>query len=68
MLYKEIINRNITLSFDFLREIVKSPSKLDEIPDNSTIEFVEKDRPGLRAEKNKDPDKYFKVKHYFEKL
>ena len=43
MTKKETINRNIGLTFDFLRQVVKNPSLLDKIPNGSTLEFVEKD-------------------------
>ena len=43
MTKRETINRNIGLSFDFLRQAVKDPSLLDKIPNGSTLEFVEKD-------------------------
>ncbi len=43
MTKKETINRNIGLTFDFLRQVADDPSLLDKIPDGSTLEFVEKD-------------------------
>lgn len=64
---KEIIDRNISLTFDFLRQVVKNSSIIENIEDNSLIEFVEKDRPIIETEKKKKPDSYFKVKHLFEK-
>jgi hypothetical protein len=45
MTKKEIVNRNIGLTFDFVREIIKDPSLAEQLPDNSEIEFVEKDFP-----------------------
>lgn len=64
---EEYINHNITLTFDFIREAVKDPSVLDNIENGSTIEFVEKDRPIPKSQKTTQPDRYFKVKHRFEK-
>jgi len=43
MTKKETINRNIGLTFDFLRQVANDPSILDKIPDGTTLEFVEKD-------------------------
>ncbi len=43
MTNKEIVNRNIGLTFDLIRKILKNPELADKIPDNSVIEFVEKD-------------------------
>ena len=43
MTNKEIVNRNIGLTFDLIRKIIENPNSADKIPDNSVIEFVEKD-------------------------
>ena len=43
MTNKEIVNRNIGLTFDLIRKIIENPDLADKIPDNSIIEFVEKD-------------------------
>jgi hypothetical protein len=43
MTNKEIVNRNIGLTFDLIRKIIENPDLADKIPDNSVIEFVEKD-------------------------
>lgn len=43
MTKKEIVNRNIGLAFDFIRQAVKDPALLEKIPDGSILEFVEKD-------------------------
>lgn len=69
MTKKEIISRNIGLSFDFIRQAIKNPSLLDKIPNGSTLEFVEKDF--TKKEKNgpikkKDKRKYLRVKSELE--
>ena len=66
MTNKETVNRNIGLSFDFLRQIVKNPKILDKIKDNSTIEFLQKDYPEREKSKRVIADKYIKVKRNFE--
>ena len=66
MTNKETINRNIGLSFDFLRQIVNNPDILDKINDNSTIEFLQKDYPEREKSKRIIADKYIKVKRNFE--
>ena len=43
MTNKEIVYRNIGLTFDLIRKIIENPDLADKIPDNSIIEFVEKD-------------------------
>ncbi len=67
MTKNEKINRNIGLSFDFLREIIKDPKLLSSIPDGSNIEFVEKDfsiKENIKIKKVK----YYKVKSVFESV
>ena len=69
MTNKETINRNIGLTFDFLRQVIKNPDMLNEIPDGSTLEFVEKDfskieKPTLSSSSKKR--KYLKVKSELE--
>ncbi|MBY0435062.1 MAG: hypothetical protein K2U26_13205 [Cyclobacteriaceae bacterium] len=43
MTKREKINRNIGLTFDFLRQVIKDPKLVDKVPDGSILEFVEKD-------------------------
>ena len=43
MTNKEIVNRNIGLTFDLIRKIIENPDLADKIPDKCVIEFVEKD-------------------------
>ncbi|MEO5571720.1 MAG: hypothetical protein ABIT08_13560 [Bacteroidia bacterium] len=65
MTHKEIINRNIGLTFDFLRQIVNDPSILDKIPDGTTLEFVEKDFSVTvknKRSKSKAKRKFLRVK------
>ena len=61
MTKKEIINRNIGLAFDFIRQAIDEPSLLDKLPDGSVLEFVEKDF--LREEVNDSPKKKSKRKY-----
>jgi hypothetical protein len=41
----EIIQKNISLSFDFIRHLVRYPDLLESMPDIVDIEFVERDLP-----------------------
>jgi len=70
MTKKEIVNRNIGLTFDFLRQVVKDPSMLDNISDGATLEFVEKDFTQVEKIKAKKSSnkKYLLVKSYLELL
>ena len=49
---EETVNRNITLTFDFLRQIIKNPEILNDIPDGSTIDFIQKDIPIVERKKD----------------
>lgn len=67
MTKKETINRNIGLSFDFLKEILKNPALLNKIPNGATVEFVEKDFPKKEtAGSQRRKRKYIRVKNEFE--
>ena len=65
---QEMIQRNITLSFDFLRQIVNNPSILEGIPDGSVIDFIQRDIPAIEGKEKKQPRKMFKVNYQFEPL
>ena len=43
MTNKETIERNIGLTFDFVKHLIDHPEDLKELPDNFTLEFAEKD-------------------------
>jgi hypothetical protein len=65
MTNKEIVNRNIGLTFDFVKQIIDNPTLAEQLPDNCEIDFIEKDF----TSKNKDIDgkKYLvRVKNSFE--
>jgi len=66
MTNKETVNRNVGLSFDFIRQIVRNPEIIDEIKNNSTIEFLQKDYPEREKMKRIIADKFIKVKRNFE--
>ena len=68
MTNKEQVIRNICLSFDFLRQIIKNPKILESIKDDSYIEFIEKDFSKKEIKSKKENKKYFKVKPVFEEI
>lgn len=68
MTNKETINRNVGLSFDFVRQIVRNPEMIDAIENNSTIEFLQKDYPEREKTKRIIADKFIKVKRNFEMI
>ena len=68
MTNKETVNRNVGLSFDFIRQIVKNPKMIDKIENNSTIEFLQKDYPEREKTNRVIADKFIKVKRDFEMI
>jgi hypothetical protein len=66
MTNKETINRNIGLSFDFIKQIVSNPEMIEMIEDNSIIEFLQKDYPERETSKKAIPDRFFRVNRHFE--
>ena len=71
MTNKEIIERNIGLTFDFVEYLIDNPNEIENLPDNFILEFVEKDFPKIEKKEEKDSDsllikKYVKVKNSFE--
>ena len=67
MTKKEIVNRNIGLTFDFLREIIKNPSLAEQLPDDCEIEFIEKDFP-IKSDIKLNNKYIIKVKNVFEPI
>lgn len=68
MTNKETINRNIGLTFDFIKQIVKNPELINNIKDDSTIEFLQKDYPERERTKRIIADKFIRVKRDFEMI
>ena len=68
MTNNETVNRNVGLSFDFIRQIVRNPEIIDEIENNSTIEFLQKDYPEREKNRRIIADKFIKVKRDFEMI
>ena len=68
MTAREKINRNIGLTFDFLRQIVENPGELSKIPNGTVIEFVDKDFPKTLKKGHRNPKrtKYITVKSKLE--
>ncbi len=60
----EIVNKNISLVFDFLRYITEHPELIEKIPNGYELEFLDKDYPV--PETVKETNKVFlKVEHTF---
>ena len=67
MTRKETINRNIGLTFDFVREMIKNPSLATKLPAHCEIEFIEKDFP-VKSDKILRDRYIVKVKSSFEPI
>lgn len=45
MTKKEIIEKNIGMTFDFIRFLIENPKKIKDVPDNAELQFIDKDFP-----------------------
>ena len=67
MTNKEKINRNIGLTFDFVKFLLDNPEKVENLPNNFELEFIEKDFK-VDAELIGKRKKLVKVKNSFEMI
>lgn len=69
MTKKEYIERNIGITFDFVRHVIDHPELIDTIPDGAELDFVDKDIPFKTKEqiKRKRVMRY-KIQHTFEPI
>ena len=69
MTNKEQIQRDITIAFDFVEEIIDNPDLLDKIPGGTSVTFLDGEnvKPEKRINKG-TAKKYIKVKRHFEVL
>jgi len=69
MTNKEQIQRDITIAFDFVEEIIDNPDLLDKIPNGTSVTFLDGEnvKPEKRINKG-TAKKYIKVKRHFEVL
>lgn len=71
MTRNEIIQKNISLTFDFIRYIIQNSEMLDKVPHDAEVEFIEHDLP-IRVSVN-HPGKstksaLFIVEHSFKEI
>lgn len=43
MTHKEIVERNIGLTFDYVNYLIENKEEIEKLPDNFKLEFIEKD-------------------------
>ena len=65
MTNKEKIQRDIELTFDFIRLIIDNPKLAEQLPDKCEIDFIEKDFSSF-TEKKLTKKQLIKVNHTFE--
>ena len=63
---KEYTERNIGLTFNFLRQVSGDPSILERIPDGAVIEFIDKNYSKTEYPQLIKPNRFIKVKNQFE--
>ncbi|MBC8466203.1 MAG: hypothetical protein H8D55_00025 [Deltaproteobacteria bacterium] len=63
----EIVKKNISLVFDFLRYLTDHPELIEKLPDQCELEFLEKDFPLIERETNVEGTEkaFLKVEHTF---
>lgn len=65
----ERIERDLAIGLDFVENIIQNPDLLDEIPDGTTISFLDRATPKTETMKEQKMNrKYVKVKRDFELL
>lgn len=69
MTKKEYMERNIGITFDFIRHLIDHPEIIDTIPSGAELDFIDKDIPFKikRQDKWKKVARY-RVEHIFESL
>ena len=64
----EIVKKNISLVFDFLRYLTDHPELIEKIPDGCELEFLDKDFPltGIEPDAEAVKKVFLKVEHTFD--
>jgi hypothetical protein len=71
MTKNEIVQRNISLAFDFIRHLTKNPDLLKSIPDHAEVQFVTPDLPvAVAPESVREPRRavLYRVDHTFSEI
>ena len=55
MTNKETVERNIGLTIDFVNYLADNPSVAENLPDNFSLEFIEKDFPNIEKTLSVNP-------------
>jgi hypothetical protein len=69
MTNKELIQRDIAMTLDFVEQIIENPDLIDKIPEGSAITFINEVNSKIEKRSNRiQHKKYVKVKRHFEVL
>ncbi|MDI6801433.1 MAG: hypothetical protein QMD01_05195 [Thermodesulfovibrionales bacterium] len=69
MTKKEYVERNIGVTFDFVKHIIDHPEVIDTIPDGAELDFIDKDMPfKTKTSLKRKKIKRYKVQHTFESV
>ena len=70
MTKKEYIERNIGMTFDFIKSLIDHPEAIESIPDGAELDFIDKDMPFMVKEGTEEgkPVIRYKVEHVFEPI
>jgi hypothetical protein len=63
----EVVKKNISLVFDFLRYLTDHPEFIEKLPDGCELEFLDKDFPLIETETSTEGAEkaFLKVEHTF---
>jgi hypothetical protein len=69
MTKKENVERNIGITFDFIKHLVDHPENIDTLPDGVEIAFIDKDMPfKVKEHTKKKKIARYKIEHVFEPI
>lgn len=67
MTKKEYAEKNIGITFDFVRHVIDHPELIETIPDGAELDFIDKDMPvKVSGKAKKKKVMRYKVQHTFE--
>jgi len=72
MTHKETVERNIGLTFDFVNYLIDNKEEVNKLPDNFSLEFIEKDFTKIEQKQTQKvsnlnlQQKYVRVKNTFD--
>ena len=68
MTKKEYVEKNIGITFDFVRHIIDNPELVETVPDGAELDFIDKDIPFKANEQKKKRLVRYRVQHTFEPI